>query len=79
MASSIFGNQGGSSVLDGAIGTLNGMGAGSASAGDAMMRMLYNSNPQVRAIVDQNRDRSIDDLLRERGVDPQEARRRFGI
>ena len=49
MASSIFGNNGGNSVLDQAIWQLGNMGA-TASTGDAMMRMLYKSNPQVRPL-----------------------------
>ena len=49
------------------------------SATDFTMNQLYNSNPQVRQIVDQYRGQSIDDLLRQRGIDPEEARRLLGI
>ena len=74
MANSMFGNQGGSSMLQQAAGAIRSFGAT-----DAMMSQLYNSNPQVRQIVDQYRGQSIDDLLRQRGIDPQEARRLLGI
>lgn len=74
MASSMFGRQGGSSMFDGAVNAMKGMGAT-----DALMQQLYNSNPQVRQIVDQYAGQSVDDLLRQRGIDPDEARRRFGI
>jgi len=74
MASSMLGNKGGSSMLEQAVSAMKGFGAT-----DAMMERLYQSNPQVRRIVDQNRGRSIDDLLRQQGVDPAEARRLFGI
>lgn len=74
MASSIFGKTGGSSMLEQAAGAMRSFGAT-----DAMMNQLYNSNPQVRQIVDQYRGQSIDDLLRQRGIDPNEARRLLGI
>lgn len=74
MANSMFGNQGGSSMLQQAAGAIRSFGAT-----DAMMNQLYNSNPQVRQMVDQYRGQSIDDLLRQRGIDPQEARRLLGI
>ena len=74
MANSMFGNQGGSSMLEQAASAMKSFGAT-----DAMMSQLYNSNPQVRQIVDQYRGQSIDDLLRQRGIDPQEARRLLGI
>ena len=74
MANSMFGNQGGSSMLQQAAGAMRSFGAT-----DAMMAQLYNSNPQVRQMVDQYRGQSIDDLLRQRGIDPQEARRLLGI
>lgn len=74
MASSIFGKTGSSSMLEQAAGAMRSFGAT-----DAMMNQLYNSNPQVRQIVDQYRGQSIDDLLRQRGIDPNEARRLLGI
>ena len=74
MASSMFGKQGGSSMLQQAAGAIRAF-----NATDATMNQLYNSNPQVRQIVDQYRGQSIDDLLRQRGIDPQEARRLLGI
>ena len=74
MANSMFGNQGGSSMLQQAAGAMRSFGAT-----DAMMNQLYNSNPQVRQMVDQYRGQSIDDLLRQLGIDPQEARRLLGI
>jgi len=76
MASSIFGRK---PSLEEAVSMLLGIGANSREAGDAMMRTLYNTNPHVRRIVDENRGRSIDDLLRERGIDPDEARKRLGL
>ena len=81
MASSIFGkknaNSGGGSAIDQATFALNSMGVSSVSAGDAMMAMLYRTNPQVRSIVDQYKGRDVQDLLRERGIDPTDALRRF--
>lgn len=74
MASSIFGDRGGSSVLKMAADAMRGFGAT-----DDTMRMLYQSNPQVRQMVDQHRGQSIDELLRQRGVDPDAARRLLGI
>ena len=74
MANSMFGNQGGGSMLQQAANAMKSFGAT-----DAMMGQLYNSNPQIRQIVDQYRGQSIDDLLRQRGIDPQEARRLLGI
>ena len=74
MASSIFGNGSGNSILEQASNAMRQFGAT-----DATMQMLYDSNPQVRQIVDQYRGQSIDDLLRGVGVDPDEARMRFGI
>lgn len=61
-------------MLDQAIGALNQFGAT-----DALMGMLYQNNPNVRRIVDQNRGRGIDNLLRDYGVDPDMARRKLGI
>lgn len=74
MSNSMLGNQGGNSVLQQAAGAMRSFGAT-----DAMMTQLYNTNPQVRQMVDQYRGQSIDDLLRQRGIDPQEARRLLGI
>ena len=74
MANSMFGNQGGGSMLQQAASAMRSFGAT-----DAMMNQLYNSNPQVRQTVDQYRRQSIDDLLRQRGIDPNEARRLLGI
>ena len=62
------------SILDAAANAMRQMGAT-----DALMGQLYNNNPQVRQIVDQYRGQSIDDLLRQRGIDPEEARRLLGI
>lgn len=74
MASSIFGKTGGSSMLEQAAGAMRSFGAT-----DATMRMLYQSNHQVRQMVDQYRGQPIDDLLRQRGIDPDTARRLLGI
>lgn len=74
MANSMFGGNGGSSMLDQAVGAMKSFGAT-----DAMMNQLYNSNPQVRQIVDQYKGQSIHDLLRQHGVDPSDVLRRFGI
>jgi hypothetical protein len=72
--SSIFDNGGGSSILQQAVSAIKGFGAS-----DSLMEQLYNTNPQVRQIVDQNRGQGIDNLLRQRGIDPDEARRLLGI
>lgn len=61
-------------MLQQAVGAIRSFGAT-----DAMMGQLYSSNPQVRQIVDQYRGQSIDELLRQRGIDPNEARRLLGI
>ena len=74
MASSMFGKRGHSSMLEQAASAIRSFGAT-----DALMGQLYNSNPQVRQIVDQYRGQSVDDLLRQRGVDPDEARRLLGL
>lgn len=74
MASRMLGNRSGSSMLNQAVNAIRAFGAS-----DAMMNRLYNSNPQIRQIVDSNRGMSIDDLLRSKGVDPDEARRLLGI
>lgn len=71
MTSNMFG---GSSMLQQAASAMRSFGAT-----DAMMNQLYNTNPQVRQMVDQYRGQSIDDLLRQRGIDPNEARRLLGI
>ena len=74
MASSMFGKRGGSSMLDQAVGAMQSFGAT-----DAMMSRLYQSNPQVRQIVDQYRGQSIHELLRQQGIDSSEVLRRFGV
>ena len=74
MASSMLGGGGGSSMLEQAVGAIRSFGAT-----DSLVSQLYQSNPRVREIIDQNRGKSIDDLLRGVGVDPAEARRLLGI
>ena len=68
-----------SSILDAALGALRQAGVSDASAADALMNQLYQSNPQVRRIVDQHRGQNVGDLLRQAGADPTEALRRLGI
>lgn len=67
-----------SSMLDAALGALKQMGVSDASAADALMNQLYQNNPQVRQIVDQHRGQNVGGLLKQAGVDPTEALRRFG-
>ena len=75
MASSIFGDSGGNSVLAQAASMIEKIGAT-----DSAMEMAYRTIPQVRQIVDRNGGPgNIADAMRSHGIDPDEAMRSLGI
>lgn len=71
MASSIFGNQGGNSILE----AINALQSASQGNPQALYSHLYQSNPQFRAFAESMRGKSPEQAFSEHGFDFGQVRR----